>query len=270
MTIVREPDPRPEPRGLLRRLGRNVLATLALAGFEASVCARAIVSLRFVFGRRQRPETIRQLHACAVKSVPVVSVVAFFIGMILALQVGIELRVYNQEGLTGSAVMASMLREMGPFMAGLVLAASVGAAMAAQIGTMSVNEEIAALEIMDVDPVRFLVAPRLAAMVVAVPALSFYTCALGVLGGAVVSHTQLSVPWETYFRNAMDYASLKALWVGLFKAFLFAFVIVTVSCCEGFRTTHGALGVGRATRRSVVLNFLLILVIGYFVTRFFY
>ena len=135
---------------------------------------------------------------------------------------------------------------------------------------MSVNEEIAALEIMDIDPVRFLVMPRMAAMALAVPMMSFYTCALGVLGGAVVSYTQLSVPWETYFRNAMDFAGVKALWVGLFKAFLFGFIIVTVSCYEGFRTTHGAVGVGRATRRSVVTNFLLILVVGYFVTRLFY
>ena len=270
MTITREAPILPVPSGPLQRIGQRTIACVAETGRAATICFASVASMRHAFAPRARAEIVRQLYVCAVKSVPVVSVVAFFIGMILALQIGIELRVYNQEGLTGSAVMASMLREMGPFMSGLVLAASVGAAMAAQIGTMTVNEEIAALEIMDIDPVRFLVMPRMAAMAIAVPMMSFYTCVLGVLGGALVSHTQLAVPWETYFRNAMDFASVKALWVGLFKAFLFGFIIVTVSCYEGFRTTHGAVGVGRATRRSVVSNFLMILVVGYFVTRLFY
>ena len=268
--LVREPVRREAPRSALQRLGRRFIGVVAEVGRASTTCFRAIGAMRFAFAPRQRREIVRQMHVCAVKSIPVVSVVAFFIGMILALQIGIELRTYNQEALTGAAVMASMLREMGPFMAGLVLAASVGAAMAAQVGTMMVNEEIAALEIMDIDPVRFIVMPRMAAMAVAVPMMSFYTCALGVLGGAVVSHTQLAVPWVSYFRNAMDFASAKALYVGLFKAFLFGFVIVTVSCHEGFRTEHGAVGVGMATRRSVVANFLLILVVGYFVTRLFY
>ena len=268
--IVREPVERPTPRNALQRLGQGVVGAVAEIGWAATTCLRAVAAMRHAFAPRQRREIVRRMHVCAVKSIPVVSVVAFFIGMILALQIGIELRTYNQEALTGAAVMASMLREMGPFMAGLVLAASVGAAMAAQVGTMMVNEEIAALEIMDIDPVRFIVMPRMAAMALAVPMMSFYTCALGVLGGALVSHTQLAVPWVAYFRNAMDFASVKALYVGLFKAFLFGFVIVTVSCHEGFRTEHGAVGVGMATRRSVVVNFLLILVVGYFVTRLFY
>ena len=131
--------------------------------------------------------------------------------MILALQIGIELRRYNQESLIGPAVMASMLREMGPFMSGLVLAACVGAAMAAQIGTMMVNDEIAALEIMSIDPLRFLVMPRMVTMVIAVPMLSFYTCMLALVGGSVVGYTQLSVPWGTYWTNAMDFAGLRAL-----------------------------------------------------------
>ena len=152
---------------------------------------------------------------------------------------------------------------------GINFAITIGA-MAAQIGTMMVNEEIAALEIMDISPVRFLVMPRLAAMMLTVPLLSFYTCMVGVVGGGLVSYTQLSVPWAVYWQNAMDFANMKALYVGLFKALLFGFTIVTVSCYEGFRTRNGAVGVGQATRQSVDTNFLVILVIGYFVTRLFY
>ena len=268
--IVREPVPRPEPRNALQKLGQDFIGVIAEVGKAAMICAGAFANMRYAMTRRSRQEIVRQIHVCAVKSLPVVSVVAFFIGMILALQIGIELRRYNQESLIGSAVMASMLREMGPFMSGLVLAACVGAAMAAQMGTMTVNEEIAALEIMSIDPLRFLVMPRMVAMVVTVPLLSFYTCLLALVGGAVVGYTQLSVPWGVYWTNAFDFAGLRALYVGLFKALVFGIVIVTVACYEGFSTTRGAVGVGQATRNSVITNFLMILILGYFVTRLFY
>lgn len=268
--IIREPAIRPKPENGFQAVGQWVFSAIAEIGRAGTICLKGIAAMRYAFQKRSRREIVRQIHACAVKSIPVVSVVAFFIGMILALQIGIELRRYNQEYLIGPAVMASMLREMGPFMSGLVLAASVGAAMAAQIGTMTVNEEIAALEIMDIDPIRFLVMPRLVAMALTVPMMSFYTCWLALLGGAVVGYTQLSVPWTIYWQNAMDFANLRALYVGLLKACIFGFLIVTVSCYEGFKTSRGAVGVGIATRQSVVTNFLLILIVGYFVTRLFY
>ena len=268
--IVREPVPRIEPSNAVQKLGQDFIGVIAEVGKASLICSGAFANMRYAMTRRSRREIVRQIHVCAVKSLPVVSVVAFFIGMILALQIGIELRRYNQESLIGSAVMASMLREMGPFMSGLVLAACVGAAMAAQMGTMTVNEEIAALEIMSIDPLRFLVMPRMVAMVVTVPLLSFYTCLLALVGGAVVGYTQLSVPWGVYWTNAFDFAGLRSLYVGLFKALVFGIVIVTVSCYEGFSTTRGAVGVGQATRNSVITNFLLILILGYFVTRLFY
>ena len=142
--------------------------------------------------------------------------------------------------------------------------------MAAQIGTMTVNDEIAALEIMSIDPVLFLMTPRIAAMVFMTPVLSFYTCVLGVIGGGIVGLTQLNVPWDQYIVMAMDIARLRDLYVGLFKALLFGIVITGVSCYEGFTTTQGAVGVGQATRRSVITSFLLILILGYIVTRMFY
>src|SRR5574344_3084558 len=111
-----------------------------------------------------------------IKSLPVISVVGMFTGMILGLQVGLELRRFNQEIYIGSAVMVSLLREIGPFMTGLILAACVGSSMAAQIASRKVNEEIAALEIMSISPVRFLMAPRMAAMMLITPLLSFYSC----------------------------------------------------------------------------------------------
>ncbi len=270
MMITREPLSLPPPRSELQRLGQECLLKLVEVGRASSICFGAFAAMRFAFTSRSRREIVAQMYTGGIKSLPVVTVVALFIGMILALQLGIEARVFNQEALVGSAVMAVMLREMGPFMSGLVLAASVGAAMAAQIGTMTINEEIAALEIMSIDPLRFLVMPRMVAMVVMVPLLSFYTCMMGVLGGAIVSYTQLSVPWRVYFQNAMDFADNRALYVGMLKALIFGILITTIACYEGFSTKRGAVGVGIATRRCVISCFLLILITGYFVTRFFY
>ena len=129
--IVREPVLRTQPRNALQACGQRVFQIIGEIGRASMICFGGIAQMRYVLRKRSRKEVVRQLHVCAVKSLPVVTVVAFFIGMILALQIGIELRRYNQETLIGPAVMASMLREMGPFMSGLVLAASVGAAMAA-------------------------------------------------------------------------------------------------------------------------------------------
>ena len=241
-------------------VGRGVMLTTE---------AMMLLPVQFV-NARARKEFLRQLYTIGLKSLPVITLVGLFIGMVLALQVGLEMRRYNQEVYVGAGVMISSLREMGPFMAGLIFAACVGSSMAAQIGTMVVNDEIAALEIMSINPVRYLVAPRLAAMMIMTPLLSFYLSVLSVLGGGVVASTQLGVPFLHYMKIAVDNADRYDLYVGLFKALIFGILITGVSCLEGLRTTEGAVGVGRATRQSVVSSFLLILVVGYIVTRLFY
>lgn len=226
--------------------------------------------LQFAFGKRSRYETATQMYITGIKSLAVITVVALFTGMILALQTGLELRRYGQEVYIGSAVAVSMIREMGPFMTGLIIAASVGSAIAAQIGTMVVSEEIAALEVMSINPNRFLVMPRLMALAIMMPILTVYTNILGILGGAVVGLTQLGVSVRSYMDNATEFATNKDLYVGLFKAFIFGIIITAVACHQGFMTTEGAVGVGKATRRSVIISFLVILVVGYMITRMFY
>ena len=220
--------------------------------------------------KRARHDTLTQMFNAGIRSLGVISVVAAFTGMILALQTGLELRRFAQEEFIGTAVMLSMLREMGPFMTGLILAASVGSAYAAQLGTMVVSEEVAALEVMSINPVRYLVLPRLVALAFMTPLLAFYSTVLGMIGGGLVGNTQLGVSWYSYYDNAIRFAETKDLWVGLFKAFLFGIIITIVSCYQGFITTNGAVGVGRATRKSVIVSFLAILIVGYFVTRLFY
>ena len=230
----------------------------------------AIRFIPHIVSRRARREVFNQMYVGGILSLPVITVVALFTGMILALQTGVELRKFSQEVFIGSAVMMSMLREMGPFMTGIILAASVGAAFAAQMGTMVVSEEVAALEVMSISPVRFLVMPRLVAMAIMTPLLSFYGCMMGVLGGGIVGQTQLGVNWSAFITNATTYVEVKDISVGMFKAFLFGIIIVTVACHQGFQTSNGAVGVGESTRRSVVISFLTILISGFFVTKIFY
>ncbi|WP_372795418.1 MlaE family ABC transporter permease [Pontiella sp.] len=258
------------PVNSARRLGENVLQVLHNTGHAMFMLFEAIWFVQFAFGKRSRHETVSQLFVTGIKSLAVITVVALFTGMILALQTGLELRRYGQEVFIGSAVSVSMVREMGPFMTGLIIAASVGSAIAAQLGTMTVSEEIAALEVMSINPNRFLVMPRLVALCVMMPILTVYTNILGIMGGAVVGSTQLGVSVTSYMDNATQFATNKDLYVGLFKAFIFGIIITTVACHQGFMTTEGAVGVGKATRRSVIISFLVILVVGYMVTRMFY
>ena len=129
---------------------------------------------------------------------------------------------------------------------------------------------MAALEIMSIPPVRFLAAPRMGGLLVMSPLLAFYACVLGVVGGGVVGYTQFNVAFSQYMSSAMTMAELKDLFVGLLKATVFGVVICTVSCHQGFATRMGAVGVGRATQRSVIISFLLILMLGYMITRMFY
>jgi len=268
--ITREPDYFAPPLNPLGAVGRTVLLACRDGGRALLMLGEALWMLRHAGSRRNRKETLRQLYVTGVKSLGVITVVALFTGMILALQTGLELRRFGQEVNIGTAVTVVMVREMGPFMTGLIIAASVGSAIAAQLGTMTVGEEIAALEVMSINPVRFVVMPRLCALLVMMPLLTVYTNVVGIFGGALVGSTQLGVAMRAYFDNAVQYAENKDMYVGLLKALFFGAIIATVACHQGFGATEGAVGVGRATRRTVIISFLTILVVGYMVTRMFY
>jgi len=269
-SVIREPRDQPPPQHFIQGLGRDFLNVLFELGQAVLLMLYGLAAARFLRQARARDELVRQIFFSGVKSLAVVTVVGGFTGMILALQTGLELRRFGREVFIGTAVMVSMLREMGPFMTGLILAASVGSAMAAQIGTMTISEEVAALEVMSIDPIRFLVMPRLLALGLMSPLLAFYSCLMGVAGGGIVGATQLGIPWTAYLDNALRYAENKDLYVGMLKALCFGLIIATAACHQGFSTTRGAVGVGEATRNTVILSFLFILIVGYFITRLFY
>jgi len=249
-------------------IGKRLIAGINFAGFTAIIFLSALYYMKNSWSKRH--DIILQMYNAGVKTFPVVSIVALFTGMVLALQLGVEMRVFQQQNLVGHAIMAMLTREMGPFMAGIILIASMGASMAAEIGTMKVSEEIDALELMSISPIKFLVMPRIIAMMLMTPIVSVYIITIGQLGAAVVANAQLDVPYNIYYFNAMQGLHLKAVYVGSFKAFIFGLLISSISCAYGLKASNGALGVGRGTRDSVVASFVMVLVVGYIITSVFY
>ncbi len=211
-----------------------------------------------------------QVELYAFGGFPVAMIVGVFTGMVLALQTGNALARWGQEASIGTVVAASMCREMGPVMTGYILAGLIGSTIAAELGTMKVSEEIDALEVMSIEPISFLVLPRIMALALVCPLLTIYTDLVGILGGGVVGKFILDVDFSLYIRNAQEALELKDIYSGLFKALIFGVTIATVGCTQGLKTEGGAAGVGRSTMRAVVISFVSILVIDYFLTWFFY
>jgi len=252
----------------LSAIGARILHDLNFTGFTLILVFRTFIAFRFVFVKRK--EIVKQMYISGVKSIPVCTVVALFGGMVFALQSGVEFASYGQQELVPTMMINIMNKEMGPFLTAIIITAFSGAAMAAELGTMRVSEEIDALEMMSIDPVAYLVMPRVASMLIMLPTLTIFTIVLGVSGGAIVSYFQLGITTETYYFKVLKSIWLKDVYVGLFKSFVFALIISSISCANGFKAEGGALGVGQATRVSVVSSYLMILIIGYIITALFY
>jgi phospholipid/cholesterol/gamma-HCH transport system permease protein len=219
-----------------------------------------------------------QIYAGAIQGLHVVLLVGLFIGMIVALQTGIELSRIGQQDQIGTLVAVTMAREMGPFITATILAATVGSAMAAELGTMAVSDELAALEVLSVDRLKLLVVPRLVSLAIAAPLLTVLCDAIGIFGGGFVAQSQLNVTFQLYFDSAIDALRTPALYIplptdvytGLFKSVVFGVLIAAIGCSAGLRARGGALGVGRATRQAVRDSIIAIIVSNYFMTWFFY
>jgi len=251
-------------RNAVERLGTAVLSVTEAFGHDAILLCRSTLRCRSVFSKAR--EIARQMYICGVMSFPVVVLVAIFAGAVLALQAGLTLRAYGIEAKIGSVVAASMVCEMGPIMTALILAGRVGSAMAAEIGTMRAAEEIDALEAMSIDPVRFLVMPRLVAMLIMAPVLTVFANLIGILGGAVVAYNQVGVSYTAYFDNAYNSIVLVDINSSMIKAIVFGIVIAIVGCGRGLRAQTSAEGVGKATKDSVVASFIIVIVFNYVIT----
>ena len=207
-----------------------------------------------------------QLYEVGNRSLGIVAVMGVFIGMVLALQSGYQLRRFNQQqriGLMGLAV----VREFGPVITAFLLAGRVGSSYAAEIGTMKVDEQIDALQVMGVDPVAYLASPRVLACIVMVPLLCIYADFVAMLGGALVAETYVNVPPQTFFRVFFNFMSMGDVWRSLAKCLAFGGIIAVTGCYCGFNTTGGAEGVGRSTTQTVVYALLAVLITDYFLEK---
>jgi phospholipid/cholesterol/gamma-HCH transport system permease protein len=228
---------------------------------------RTLRSLPLVW--RHRHKVFEQLFEIGNASLLMACILSVFIGGVLALQTGPVLVERGLGSLLGGIVGLSLARELAPVMMSILIAGRIGSAMAAEIGSMSVYQEIDALRTMNINPIHYLVLPRLVAICIALPVLVVFAILIGWIGGALVCayNQNIAVSVQSYFNNLRDVVELKDIFNGLIKSFVFAICIGAVSCHQGLQTIGGPRGIGRSVTKAVVNSIVLILILDYFLTR---
>ncbi|MAG57981.1 MAG: ABC transporter permease [Planctomycetes bacterium] len=262
---VPEPEP-PGPEGahLVERLGeRTILVRETIVVYTlllASALKHAVLQ-PFRPGRARHALTARAVVRMGVGAVPIVSLIAFLIGFILALQAGILLRVYGQTILIADLVGLAVAKEIAPLLTAVLVAGRSGSSLTAEIGTMKVSEEVDALRVMGVDPIEYLVAPRVRALALVMPVLTVIADVVAVFGGLTVAQIVFDIPAGSYVDQTIKRVEAGQVLGGLLKAFSFSLVIVSVAAHQGFSTSGGAAGVGKFTTRSVVQAIIWIIIV---------
>jgi len=248
----------------LANIGRATLSVLDHIGRLALFTGQALAAMvsppiytRLILGQMMR---------IGYYSLPVVGLTAFFTGGVLALQIYLGGNRFGAEAIVPQVVVLGITRELGPVIAGLMIAGRVAAAIAAEIGTMKVTEQIDALTTLATNPIKYLVVPRIVAAVVSMPILTAIGDSIGVLGGYVVSVYSLDFNGTSYLKNTVDFAHQDDITSGLIKAAVFGFIVALMGCYNGFNSKGGAQGVGNATTNAVVTSSILILAADYVLT----
>jgi phospholipid/cholesterol/gamma-HCH transport system permease protein len=255
------------------QVGFLTISSLAYIGDLANLAGQsAYVTFLGPFrGKRLHPErAFHQAMAIGVEAIPIVSLITFFVGLIMALQSAYELRSLGAIQLVAGAVAISILRELGPLLTAIVVIGRSGSAFAAEIGTKKVTEEVDALRTMAVDPVAFLVAPKFLAMLFMMPALAIWADFMGVVGGCVFGVVAANFTIVSYFQATRDAILTRDVYTGLIKSLIFGMVITAVGCKEGFSTGAGAEEVGRSTTSAVVTSIALVILVDLIFTSLFY
>jgi phospholipid/cholesterol/gamma-HCH transport system permease protein len=224
--------------------------------------ARALVTPPFYFR-----DMVEQFETIGVGSLTVVLLTGLFTGMVLALQSGMTLDQFGARSMVGRLVSASMVKELGPVLTGLMVAGRVGSGIAAELGSMMVTEQIAALRALGTDPVRKLVLPRILAGLIMVPILTVISCGVGMLGAWVITVWQLRVASSVYWNSVVQGLYIQDVWMGIIKPFFLGFVIVSIGCHVGMQTSGGTQGVGRATTNAVVASSVAVIAVDFLVTK---
>ncbi len=243
-------------RSVLRgveEMGSMLLLLVSAIGWMV----RPPLKLRLIF---------KQMEFVGVKSIFVVLLTGTFTGMVMALQGYYGFRMFSAESLVGSTVALGMTRELGPVLTSLMVTARAGSAMAAELGTMRVTEQIDALYVMAANPVKHLIVPRIVATVLMLPLLTVVSDFMGIIGGYFVGVPLLGINEGAFVKNITKYVDLSDIYNGLTKAAVFGLILALIGCYKGFNTKGGAEGVGRATTEAVVLASISILISDYFLT----
>jgi len=261
------------PNSLFGKLGHSFLIGMQYLGGTGSLLARTLywAIIKPFMGKKIRWKHLwAQMERVGYKSIPVVFLVIFFIGIIIALQMAYVLKQFGVVDYVASIVSVAMIRELGPLITAIVMAGFAGASIAAELGTMRDREEIVALETIGLNPIGYLVVPRLLATVIMMPCLVIMADIVGIFGGYVVSTRLLGINSTLFYNRAIEFLKFKDIYAGLVKAGFFGLIVALISCYEGFSVEGGAEGVGRATTRSVVISIVAVIVADCFFTIFFY
>lgn len=248
-------------------IGRGLLSLLGEIGRFSAFTGRAAASCfapPLFFG-----QFLRQCLAIGYYSLPVIGLTAVFIGAALALNIYVGGARFNAESFVPNIVVLGITRELGPVLAGLMLAGRVSAGIAAEIGTMRVTEQLDAMTTLSTDPIKYLIAPRVLAATLTLPVLVMVADIIGVMGGYLVAVNSLDFNGAAYLRNTFNFLETQDVVLGLVKAAVFGFIISVMGSYQGYNSSGGALGVGRATTNAVVGSIVLILAVNYLITAFF-
>jgi len=264
-------------RGVAVGVGSGVIAatrsvrgwfSAVLHGLGSYILFNAEVVRAFFSPPFESRMVVRQMYEIGVMSLPICLLTSFFVGMVLALQTGYaSIAVLNEPVNVGTVVTFSLLKELGPMLTSVVLVGRIGAAITAELGSMSVTEQIDAMYTLGTDPVKYLIVPRLLAFSLMLPLLVVFTNIVGVAGGMLVSAQEpMYTPYTIYWEDSLQYLRIGDFFHGFIKAGVFGIMIATIACYKGFHTGGGAEGVGKATTDSVVTSIAMLLIGDFFLS----
>ncbi len=251
--------------GFVEKVGRNTNNALASFG---DFCTFAFRTFAWLFQGGLRWRNLRlllpQMYEVGARSVPVVAVTGAFIGMVMAVETYTQFKSIGQEDRLGSVIILSVVKQIGPVLASVMLAGRIGGALTAELGTMNVTEQLDALRVMGADPIRFLVVPRFIACVILTPMLTIYSDITGIAGGWFIAVKVLGVPSGPFWHYAQLGVEMWQVNEGIIKSFFFGAAIALIACYKGFTCGAGASGVGRACTESFVASFICIIIMNFF------
>lgn len=249
--------------GFLETLGKHTLSGLASAKELLTFTGELTLSIGRYVRRKatyQRSDIMQYIQEAGAEALPIVSLICFLIGMIFAFVGARQLEMFSAGIYTANLVAVAMVREMSAIMTAVIMAGRTGASYAAQIGTMKVNEEIDALTTLGINPIDYLVTPRVFALIVMMPLLTLYASLMGIIGGAIVGLTMLDVTVAQYMAQTADSTSLNSLFGGLFKSVVYGTLVALAGCQQGMACGNSAMAVGQSTTRAVVMGIVLVVV----------